>query len=87
MKKVRVVFNQKTESFYLNFDKGNGEILEEFAFDSIEDEVCELKFVKQNEKYYLFGATPNSNFYGFSISLEKYNSYKNKFDLFAELEQ
>lgn len=51
----------------------------------MDDEVCELRLVKQNEKYYLFGSTPNSNWFGFKVDLERYNSYKNKFNLFNNL--
>lgn len=85
MKKVNVFFNEKTDCYKLSFDKGDGEVIEEHNFESIEDEVCELMFIKQNEKYYLFGATPNSNWFGFKCDKEKYNSYKNKFDLFNNL--
>lgn len=85
MKKVNVFFNEKADCFNLSFNKGNGEIVENFCFDSMNDEINELILVKQNEKYYLFGATPTLNWFGFKVDKEIYDKYNNKFNLFENL--
>lgn len=83
--RVKVFYNQKAEGYGLKFNAGDGKVLYEDNFDSIENEICEIKFVEQNENTYLFGATPNSNWFGVKCSKERFDSWQNKFNLFENL--
>lgn len=93
MKKVNVYYDSSFDLYQLDFNYGNGEIIEEimfenknfeFLYDCNDGRVTKMMFVKQDECYYVFWYSDNSGWLGFFENIELYNEYENKFDLLEE---
>lgn len=65
-------------------DFKNINIVEELNlnFSTMDNETNETMLVEYFGKYYLFGASPNTNWLGVEVNLDDYNKAKNKYYFF-----
>lgn len=89
MKKVNVYYDSSFELYQLDFNCGNGEIIEEiifknnnceFLYDCNDSRIIKMMLVKQNDCYYVFWYSDNSEWLGFFENIETYNKYEYKFE-------